>query len=508
MRVMSKYLWVLAAVLLCSCTADRSNDLAGDWLTVTSEPGARPNLITFKRQGGSWTGVIKSTFGSMEMQDVTVQGERVSFKLALGPGGSLPASGALEAGELHLAMPSPNGVADSVARRASNREVAALEAAEPKKLPLPSLHDVPANGLARTPPLGWNSWYKFGAKIDDQTVREVADAMVSSGLRDAGFVYVNIDDGWEGERDAQGMLHPNSKFPDMKALGEYIHGRGLKFGIYSSPGPYTCGGYEGSHGHEEQDARTFAEWGVDYLKHDWCAARRFYQTQQEMQALYQKMGDALQATGRPIVYALCQYGMFDVGKWGLKVGANLWRTTFDMRDEWKAMTDIGFSQDGREADAGPGAWNDPDMLQAGLGGMSPDEYRTQVTLWSILAAPLLLGHDPRHMTPEIKALLTNREVIAIDQDPLGKQGHRLLQRGEAEVWARPLSDGATAVALFNRGAMPANLEVRWSELGLSKVSAVRDLWQQRNLGPQRERYRAVLPPHGTVLLRVASNQGL
>jgi alpha-galactosidase len=292
----------------------------------------------------------------------------------------------------------------------------------------------------------------------------------------------------------------------MKALGEYIHSRGLKFGIYSSPGPYTCGGYEGSHGHEEQDARTFAEWGIDLLKYDWCSARRFYETQQEMQALYQKMGDALGATGRPIVYALCQYGMFDVGKWGRKVGANQWRTTFDMRDDWKAMTDIGFAQNGKEADAGPGAWNDPDMLQAGLGGMSLDEYRTQITLWSILAAPLLLSHDPRNMTPELTALLTNRDVIAVNQDRLGKQGHRVWQRGEAEVWTRPLSDGATAVALFNRGATPADLEIRWSELGLGKAAAVRDLWQQQDLGPQRERYRAALPPHGTVLLRVTQRR--
>ena len=213
----------------------------------------------------------------------------------------------------------------------------------PPRLPLPALHDVPDNGLARTPPMGWNSWNKFARKIDDISVRGMADAMVASGMRDAGYTYINIDDTWEGPRDAQGNITGNLKFPNMKGLADYVHSKGLKIGIYSSPGPKTCGGYEGSFGHEEQDAKTYAAWGFDYLKYDWCSAGRIYKDS-DMRAVYQKMGDALLATGRPIVFSLCQYGDDDVWKWGAKVGGNLWRTTGDINDSWKRMDEIGFKQ--------------------------------------------------------------------------------------------------------------------------------------------------------------------
>src|SRR5499427_8377986 len=273
---------------------------------------------------------------------------------------------------------------------------------------------------------------KFAGRIDDVTVRSIADAMASNGMKEAGYVYINIDDTWEGERDAKGNIQSNKKFPDMKSLADYVHAKGLKLGIYSSPGPNTCAGYEGSYGHEEQDARTFAAWGIDYLKYDWCGARTLY-SDEEMQALYQKMGDALRATGRPIVYSLCQYGRQEVWKWGPEVGGNLWRTTGDIRDSWESMSKIGFNQNGREKWAGPGHWNDPDMLVVGAVGwgvelhqsrLNPNEQMTHIGLWSLLAAPLFLGCDLSQLDPFTQRLLTNDEVLDVNQDPLGRQGSR------------------------------------------------------------------------------------
>jgi alpha-galactosidase len=330
--------------------------------------------------------------------------------------------------------------------------------------------------------------------------------MVSSGMKNAGYVYINIDDTWEGAaRDAQGNITTNKKFPDMKALADYVHGKGLKIGIYSSPGPNTCAGYEGSYGHEEQDAKTFAAWGIDYLKYDWCGARILY-TDEEMQAVYQKMGDALLKSGRPILYSLCQYGRADVWKWGPEVGGNAWRTTGDIRDAWDSMTKIGFDQDQLAPYASSGHWNDPDMLEIGNGGMTDDEYRVHMTLWSMLAAPLLAGNDLRSMSDSIRDILMNREVIAIDQDKLGQQGRRVSKSGDTEIWTRQLSDGAQAVALFNRGASPANILVKWSDLGLkSAPKHVRDLWAHSDVKLDRKsgEYSATVPSHAVVLLRVS-----
>lgn len=376
------------------------------------------------------------------------------------------------------------------------------EALPPAKVPLPAIEKLPYNGLAKTPPMGWSSWNHFQDRIDDKTVRECADALVSSGLAAAGYVYINIDDAWEGTRDADGRIQPNSKFPDMKALADYVHSKGLKFGLYSSPGPRTCGGYEGSYGYEELDAKTYAEWGVDYLKHDWCSAARVY-TEKEMRAAYQKMGRALQDSGRPIVYSLCQYGMEDVWKWGPEVGANLWRTTGDIFDSWKSMSDIGFSQNDHAPYAGPGHWNDPDMLQVGNGGMTNDEYRTHFSLWCILAAPLMAGNDLRNMSKETLEILSNREAIAVDQDPLGKQGTRLSARDNIEVWTKPLHDGSLAVGIFNRGAAEKTGGVTWKELGLNgRPKQVRDLWAHKDLKVDGDAFRAAVPSHGVVFLRV------
>jgi alpha-galactosidase len=364
--------------------------------------------------------------------------------------------------------------------------------------------------LAPTPPMGWNSWNHFNKQIDDATIRAQADAMVSSGMRDAGYMYVNIDDTWEGERDTQGIIHSNSKFPDMKALADYVHSKGLKLGIYSSPGPKTCAKYEGSYGHEEQDAQTYADWGIDYLKYDLCGLRDMMKDAPSPEAAhkimfdaYTKMHDALLKTGRPIVYSLCQYGNDAVWKWGGSVGGNLWRTTGDISDRYARMAEIGFSQAGLAKYSGPGHWNDPDMLEVGNGGMNLEEYRTHMSLWAILAAPLLAGNDLTKMTPETIRLLTNKNVIAIDQDTAGVAGDRVSAEGPTEVWARPLADGSKAIGLFNRHAQPMDIHVSFRQLGFSGPVQVRDVWSGNNLGTIPDEYEARVPGHGVVLLRVS-----
>jgi alpha-galactosidase len=351
--------------------------------------------------------------------------------------------------------------------------------------------------------MGWNSWNKFADKIDDKTVREIADAMVSSGMKDAGYVYINIDDTWEAGRDAQGNIQTNSKFPDMKALADYVHGKGLKLGIYSSPGPKTCADYEGSYQHEEQDAKTWAAWGIDYLKYDWCSASKVYQPT-EMKTVYKKMGDALKATGRPIVFSLCQYGQQNVWEWGASVGGNLWRTTGDIEDNWKSMSTIGFDKQATNGKyAGPGHWNDPDMLEIGNGGMSAVEYRTHLSLWAMLASPLLAGNDLRNMDDGTRQILINKEVIAIDQDKLGRQGYKISKEAGAEMWVKPLENGDLALALFNRGETMVTLRAVWELLGLQGKHKVRDLWAHADLGSFRDSYSRDVAAHSVVLLRVA-----
>ncbi|HKS92067.1 MAG TPA: glycoside hydrolase family 27 protein [Tepidiformaceae bacterium] len=358
-----------------------------------------------------------------------------------------------------------------------------------------------SSGIAMTPPMGWNSWNHFACKVSDAVVRQAADTIVSNGMMAAGYVYVNIDDCWQGTRNAQGMIQPNERFPDMKALTDYVHSKGLKIGIYSSPGPKTCARYEGSYGHEEQDAQQYAAWGFDYLKYDWCSARRVYRPDQ-MQAAYKKMHDALVRTGRPIVLSLCQYGLESVWTWGTSVGGNLWRTTEDINDSYDRMSVIGFSQNGLEKFAGPGHWNDPDMLEVGNGHMNHDEYLTHMSLWCLLAAPLLAGNDLAKMTPETLAILTNPEVIAVDQDPKGVQGHRIWEQGPYEVWMKPLADGSKAVGLFNRGEDTETVAVNFGDLGISGSATVRDLWARRDLGSFNGHYEASVPRHGVVFIKV------
>jgi alpha-galactosidase len=354
-------------------------------------------------------------------------------------------------------------------------------------------------GLARTPPMGWNSWNHFACKVTEADVRSAADALVANGMKAAGYIYVNIDDCWQGKRDDKGVLHPNEKFPDMKALADYVHSKGLKIGIYSSPGPKTCARYEGSFGHEEQDARMYAEWGMDYLKYDYCSFKGDVDAQI---AAYEKMHDALVKTGRPIVFSLCQYGMDRVWSWGPTVGGNLWRTTEDISDDYWRMAYIGFGQSGLERFAEPGHWNDPDMLEVGNGHMTHDEYLTHMSLWCILAAPLLAGNDLAQMTPETSEILTNPEVIAVDQDPAGIQGWRAAQEGPLEVWVKPLSDGSRAVGLFNRGESMMPVTAYFRDIGVGDTASVRDLWTKTDLGVVQDHFTAKVPKHGVVLLKV------
>jgi alpha-galactosidase len=374
--------------------------------------------------------------------------------------------------------------------------------------------------VAQTPPMGWNSWNFFAAKVTDKDIRYAADQMVATGMKDAGYVYVNIDDTWEGDRDASGVLHTNSKFPDMKALADYVHSKGLKIGLYSGPGNKTCGGYAASLGHEEQDAKMYAEWGFDYLKYDLCSFGGDVMRKQApndkaaqmklMIAAYEKMGKALKdataKTGRPIVFSLCQYGWDSPWEWAPALGGNLWRTTGDIEARWQSIYDIVSQQSGLESYAGPGHWNDPDMLEVGNGKLSLAENRTHFSWWAILAAPLLAGNDLPNMKPEIKAILTNKDVIAINQDALGKQGKRAYSDGEVEVWTRELSGGALAVAIVNVGSdrvatHPFHLDL--TKLGLHGSQAGKNLWTGKEV-TLTDHEPIELPSHDILFVRIAS----
>jgi alpha-galactosidase len=372
-----------------------------------------------------------------------------------------------------------------------------------------------SDALALTPPLGWNSWNVWGDSVNEDKVRAAADAMVSSGLAAHGYQFVSIDDGWEGQRDARGVLQPNAKFPDMKRLTDYIHGLGLKAGIYSSPGARTCQGLPGSLGFEDIDAMTWANWGFDLLKHDWCSYgnTRNGQPLDHLQKPYIVMRAALDKTGRDIVYSLCQYGMGNVWEWGATVGGNFWRTTGDLTDVWSNMAAVGFRQAGREQWSRPGHWTDPDMLVVGKVGwgpnvhdtrLTPNEQITHITLWTIQAAPLLLGADMAAFDKFTTDLMTNHEVLEVNQDVLGQGGSRVWQEERLEVWSKPLADGTRAVALFNRGLQAATVTARWSDIGVTGAQPVRDLWQHRSLGNHTGRFSTVVPAHGAVLVKVGA----
>ncbi len=369
------------------------------------------------------------------------------------------------------------------------------------------------NGVALTPPMGWNSWNKFGCNVSEEMIKSMADAMVTSGMKDAGYQYVVIDDCWQVSRDENGfILADPQRFPSgIKALADYVHAKGLKFGLYSDAGKLTCAKRPGSQGHEFQDAIQYARWGVDYLKYDWCSTDT-----RNAQEAYSTMHDALAATGRPIVFSMCEWGTAKPWQWAGNTG-NLWRTTGDINDHWEGkkkwadggccslgMLDIVDMQVGLEGAAGPGHWNDPDMLEVGNGGMTTLEYRSHFSLWAMLAAPLIAGNDLRSMTPEIKAILTNKEVIAVNQDALGAQGRRVRKDGDKEIWVKQLKDGSRAVILFNRGAAETDISLNWTELGYPEhVSAtVRDLWAAKDLGKFTGKFSSKVASHETLVLRV------
>jgi len=365
-----------------------------------------------------------------------------------------------------------------------------------------------ANGLAKTPPMGWNSWNRFACDIDEQTVRRMADAMASNGMKEAGYEYVVIDDCWHGPRDAGGFITYDAKrFPSgIKALSDYVHSKGLKFGIYSDAGRLTCGGRPGSQGHEFQDARTYADWGVDYLKYDWCLTGT-----RDAEEAYTLMADALRETGRDIVFSMCEWGTAKPWLWASKVG-NLWRTTGDITDKWDGKHDYALGvlpivdfNEPLAPFAGPGHWNDPDMLEVGNGGLTTTEYRSHFSLWALMAAPLIAGNDIANMDEATRAILLNKAVIAVNQDPLGVQGRRVRDDGDLEVWSKPLADGGRAVILFNRGADTRSIAVDWTELGYPAglKAEVRDLWTHETLGKMKGRFAAPVASHGVVMVRIA-----
>lgn len=377
--------------------------------------------------------------------------------------------------------------------------------------------------LALTPPMGWNSWNKFGCNVSEKLIKEMADALVKTGMKDAGYQYIVIDDCWQVSRDKDGNIVVDpERFPSgMKALADYIHSKGLKFGIYSCAGSYTCQGRPGSRGYQFQDARQYAAWGVDYLKYDWCSDEG-----QNAKAAYKTMHDALDICGRPIVFSICEWGSNKPWEWGKETG-NLWRTTADIRDCFDCQLDWGGlgvlqildKQVGLETYAGSGHWNDPDMLEVGNGGMTSGEYKAHFSLWCLLAAPLMAGNDLRTMTPDIKEILTNKDVIAVNQDSLGLQGYKFVDFNDLEVWVKPLAGDQAAFCFLNRNRLPVDLDYDWHKHGmynelLAKSSfnlkkndyEITDLWTKKNLGSTNQNLKSTIAGHEVLMVRLKAKK--
>jgi alpha-galactosidase len=375
-------------------------------------------------------------------------------------------------------------------------------------------------GLALTPPMGWNSWNKFACNVDENMIRQQADAMVSTGMKDAGYTYINIDDCWHGDRDSLGFIHPDPKrFPSgMKALADYVHSKGLKIGIYSDAGSETCGGRPGSRGYEFQDAKMYASWGIDYLKYDWCNTEGLKQ-----EGAYKTIAAALQKAGRPIVLSLCEWGQSSPWRWASNVG-HLWRSTGDITNQWEGIKSMGNwhalsvmkileSQDTLRKYAGPGHWNDPDMLEVG-NGMPVNEDRAHFSMWAMIAAPLIAGNDLRNMSAATKEILTNKEVIAVNQDSLGIQAMKYSANDSLETWVKPLKNGDWAVCFLNRKNTDKPIDFNWNAqviedtIGKRNLDAkgttykIRNVWTKKDAGDSKKPLKVIVPRHDVVMLRL------
>ncbi len=373
-----------------------------------------------------------------------------------------------------------------------------------------SIHAQKFEDLAKTPPMGWNSWNKFACDINEKTIRETADALVSSGMRDAGYVYLVIDDCWQVKRDSNGtILADPERFPSgMKNLGDYIHSKGLKFGIYSDAGTATCQGRPGSRGYEFQDARTYASWGVDYLKYDWCNHGK-----QNSEAAYTSMRDALYKAGRPVVLSICEWGTTKPWEWAKNVG-HLWRSTediincFDCKNYWGGLGVVQiidlFTEIGTYT--GPGHWNDADMLEVGNGVLTPEEEKLHISMWAMFSSPLMAGNDLRTMSKETVSILTNKEVLAIDQDKLGISAIRWMQYGDLEIWFKPLEDNDYAFCFINRGSQPVtidqDLKTSIKKYVIDGSYQMRDLWKHEDMGNTKDNVSAVLGSHAVLMVKL------
>lgn len=380
-------------------------------------------------------------------------------------------------------------------------------------------------GLALTPPMGWNSWNKFACNIDESMIRQMADAIASNGMKDAGYTYINIDDCWHGNRDSLGFIHPDPvRFPSgMKALADYVHSKGLKLGVYSDAGSQTCGGRPGSRGYEFQDALTYAQWGIDYVKYDWCNTEGL-----KAEGAYKTFTAALRKAGRPIVLSICEWGNDKPWTWGQSVG-HLWRTTGDIYNCFDCINDHGTwkswgvmqildKQEGLRQYAGPGHWNDPDMLEVGNGKLTPGEDRAHFGIWAMIAAPLIAGNDLRNMTTETLEVLTNKEVIAVNQDSLGIQAFKYAVKDSVETWAKPLKNGDWAIAFLNRSKAPREVNMAWQQQVIhdsvfnktldAKAAkyTVRNLWTKQEMGNTDKALKAVVPAHDILMLRLKATK--
>jgi alpha-galactosidase len=387
--------------------------------------------------------------------------------------------------------------------------------------------------LALTPYMGWNSWYVWENHVTDKIMRDAADAMISSGMADHGYSYVNIDDCWAvkpgakdssllgDQRDKDGKINSNKRFPDMKGLADYIHSKGLKAGLYTSPGPFTCAGHLGSYKSEEKDAERFSEWGFDFLKYDWCSYDNVSRndTLPALEKPYILMSGFLKKQKRDIVFNLCQYGMGEVWKWGKDVGGNSWRTAGDLGGSFEGIASAVFrdgfdvySKNNLEMYGGPGGWNDPDYLLLGYLSnwkgetvptpLTPDEQYTHVSLWALVAAPFIFSGDITRLDDFTLSLLTNDEIIEVDQDPLGKPGYRVSKSGDSEVWMRKLEDGSLAAGLFNRDTTAHKVTALWTDLGISGRHKLRDLWRQKDIGSYSEKFTVNVPGRGVVMVKI------